>query len=219
MPWHGFRCCVARYHGNRKVKSFAPARTYVWARIEVMLRPLGLHDLLSTHEDDLKEETLPHAETIMSVFPCRISIRTNIRYRLYCEPADRPSKAESRFIGFYADKCVGHLACIRTVVTGRVCPDGFDVIWTEKGDLSCEEAGRIDCGIKIFHSSFGPSFSRVKQRFYLLDDIHGTNFVKSSKYGLWRERDFDLSRWLDCGVKGQYSAREAAEALCGQKWE
>ena len=159
------------------------------------------------------------AEKTMSVFPCRISIRTNIRYRLYCEPADRPSKAESRFVGFYADKCVGHLACIRTVVTGRVCPGGFDVLWTEKGELSSEEAGRIDCAIKIFRSSFDPNFSRVKQRFYLLDDIHGTDFVKSSKYGLWRGRDFDLSRWLNYRDKKQYSARETAEALCGQEWE
>ena len=153
---------------------------------------------------------------IMSVFPCRLSLKTNIRYRLYCEPADRPTKALSRFLGFYADKTVSHLACIRTVVTGRVRPSGFVVCRTEKGTLSRDEAGRIDDAIGSFVDCFDESFSRVKQRFYLLDDIHDTDFAKASKYGLWRGRDFDLFPWLN---EGQCSAEDVARALGGKKWE
>ena len=159
------------------------------------------------------------AGEFMSVFPCRISIETNIRCGLYFEPADRPSRARSRLIGLYADKCVTHLACVRTVVTGVLGPDGFAVRSTEKGALSPEEADRIGIAIETLAGCFDESFSRVERRFYLLDDIHETNFVKSSKHGLRRVRDFELSRWLEYADKTQYSAREAAEALCGQEWE
>ena len=90
------------------------------------------------------ESPLLHTGEIMSVFPCGMFIRANIRHRLYCEPSHRPSKAGSRFIGLYTDKCVWYLASIKTVVTGVWGPDGFAVNSTEKGVLSGEEAGRIE---------------------------------------------------------------------------
>lgn len=160
----------------------------------------------------------------MSVFPCRISLRPNICYRLYCEPADRPSRAGSRFVGFYADKCVGHLACIRTVVCGNiVCgastPDNFIVRTTERGMLSQDEKERIKGAIGELAWCFDESFLRVRQRFYLLDEIHQTSFIKSSKYGLWRGRDFDLSRCPKLAEKRNYSAAEAASVLTGEEWE
>ena len=160
-----------------------------------------------------------HAGAIMSVFPCRTSLETNLAYGLYCEPADRPTKAGSRFIGFYAYKRVGHLAGIGTVVTGRVGPHGFVVRRTEKGELSREEAGRINGAIGRLRRDFDPDFSRVEQRFYLLEEIHATDFEKASKYGLRRGRDFDLSCWLDDVDEKQYSAEEVAEELCGKEWE
>ena len=165
-----------------------------------------------------------HANKIMSVFPCRVSIGPNICYRLYCEPADRPSKAESRFIGFYADKRVGHLACIRTVVTGNVltrppAADDFELCWTERGVLSPDEKERIKGAIGELKWRFDKSFLRVRQRFYLLDEIHETNFIKSSKYGLWRGRDFDLSRCPKLAGKPNCTAAEAASALTGEEWE
>ena len=159
------------------------------------------------------------ADKIMSVFPCRLSLKTNIRYRLYCEPAKRSTKAGSRFIGFYADKTVSHLACVRTVVTGWVRSAGFVVHRTEKGTLSCDEASRIDDAIRSFVGCFDESFSRIEQRFYLLDDIHETDFAKASKYGLWRGRDFDLGPWLKEGQCSLSVPEEAARALWGKKWE
>lgn len=160
------------------------------------------------------------AGEIMSVFPCRISLRPNIRFRLYCEPADRPSKAGSRFVGFYADKSVGHLACIRTVVGGNVLTRApasydFEVCSTERGVLSQDEKERIKGAIGELAWRFDASFLRVRQRFYLLDQVHKTSFIKSSKYGLWRRRDFDLSRCPKLAGKPNYSAAEAASALTG----
>ena len=165
-----------------------------------------------------------HASEIMSIFPCRVSIGPNICYRLYCEPADRRSKAGSRFIGFYADKCVGHLACIRTVVTGNVltrapASHDFEVCWIERGVLSQDEKERIKEAIGELAWRFDESFLRVRQRFYLLDKIHETNFIKSSKYGLWRGRDFDLSRCTKLAGKRNCPAAEAASALSGEEWE
>lgn len=160
----------------------------------------------------------------MSVFPCGDSMGTNIRFRLYCEPADRPSKAGSRFIGFYADKCVGRLACIRTVVTGTVLTQGpasydFKVCSTERGALSQDGEERIKGAIGELVWCFDGSFLRVKQRFYLLGQIHETSFIKSSDYGLRRGRDFDLFLFPKLAGKRNCSAAEAASALSGEEWE
>ena len=82
--------------------------------------------------------------------------------------------------------------------------------------LSRDEAGRVNEAIRSFVVCFDESFSQIEQRFYLLDDIHETDFAKASKYGLWRGRDFDLSPWLN---EGRCSPEEAAEALWGKKLE
>ena len=78
-------------------------------------------------------------------------------------------------------------------MTGWVCPEGFSVRSTEKGALSRKRAVRINDAIRSFVACFDESFSRIEQRFYLLDDMHETDFAKASKYRLWRGWDFDLS--------------------------
>ncbi len=142
----------------------------------------------------------------------------NIRHQLYFEPSKRSSKARSRFIGLYTDKGVRYVASIGTVVTGVCGSDGFVVNSTEKGALTREETERIEGAIRELDGCF-ESFSRVDRRFYLFDELHRTNFVKSSKYGLWGARNFVLSRWLNYASKKQYSTAEAAAALDGQEWE
>ncbi len=71
----------------------------------------------------------------------------NLEYRLYFEPPERSSKAESKFIGLYSEKRIGHLASIKTIVTGIEGPDSFVVTDTEKGKLSNEEKKRIKGGL------------------------------------------------------------------------
>ncbi len=159
-----------------------------------------------------------HAGEIMSVFPCGKSIRANIKYRLYFEHSRQSSKARSKFIGMYTVKRVWHLASIRTVVTGILGPEGFVLRCTEKGTLSREETDRIEGVIKETAHIF-ESFSRYERRFYLLDELHQTKFDKSSKYGLRRSRDFDLSNWLDYGSKELHSAAKVAAELDGQEWK
>lgn len=96
----------------------------------------------------------------------------------------------------------------------------FEVCSTEKGVLSHDENERIKGAIGELARPFVESFLRIKQRFYLLDEIHETNFIKSSKYGLRRGRDFDLSFLSNhAGKKQHRSATEAAAALSGEEWE
>ena len=93
-----------------------------------------------------------HTGEIMSVFPCGKSLRASVEHRLYFEPSDRSSAAESDFVGLYANKRVQHLASIGTVVSGHLGSDGFVPRNTEKGELSREGTDRIEVAINLnFH--------------------------------------------------------------------
>ena len=177
----------------------------------------ALHEILSDYEDYLKVENLLQNGEVLSVFPCGTSMNENIEYRLYFEPPERPSKAESKFIGLYNRKRISHLASIKTVVTGVEGTDGFIVRDTERGELSDQERERIKGAIA--HCVYYPDLSQKEHRYYLFDEIYETRFVKSSKYGLLNRRDLYLSHWLDYDEKKEYSAQETAEGLRGQEFE
>lgn len=211
---------VVRRSGKRNI-TFVPI---TFADIVRSLRSVceshevALHEILSDYEDFLQEENLLHIGETMSIFPCGKSINENIEYRLYFEPSDRPSKAESRFIGLYNRKRIGHLASIMTVVTGLSGPDGFVVENPEKGTLSDEERERIEGAIAA--CGYFPNLAQEEHRYYLLEAIFETNFVKSSRYGMRNRRDLYLSRWLDYDDdREQYSAEEAANGLKDQEWD
>ena len=86
---------------------------------------VSLQEILSDYEDYLIGEDLMQIGEIMTVVPCGISMNENVEFRLYFEPADRPSKANSKFIGLYSQKCVRYLASIETIVIGIHIADGF----------------------------------------------------------------------------------------------
>ena len=178
---------------------------------------VALQEILSDYEHYLEDEDLLQVGEIMSVFPCGHSIRENIRYRLYFEPPDRPSKAESTFIGLYTQMCVGHLASIKTVVTGVVGPDGFMLDNIEKGELSDEDKKRISEAVEA--CIYYPQLAQEPHRYYLLDEIYKTNFIKSTPYGMMNRRVFNLSRWLNYDDKKQYTPEEVAIELQDRNWE
>ena len=133
-------------------------------------------------------------------------------HRLYFEPSSRPSKAESSFIGLYRNKCIEQLASIETVVVDGDRPEDYSA---ERGELTNEERERIMGAINDF-----PDLVNNKHRYYLLDELFNTNFVKSSKGGMRSNRNFHLSKWLTYDrEKTHYSAQQVAERLMNKKWE
>jgi len=177
-----------------------------------------LKAVLSDYEEYLVSEELLQIGDILTVVPCGTSIKENVEYRLYFEPADRPSKKRSKFIGFYSQKCVRYLATPVSVITGIQNQDGFNVSNTEFGYLSDDEKKRIEAAIRA--CAYFPDFAQNEHRYYLFDEVHETAFTKKTKGGIWGTRVFNLSEWLDYDEPGKsYSAQEAAELLRGNEFD
>lgn len=176
-----------------------------------------LHEILSDYESYLISEDLIQIGQIMTVFPCGVSIEENIEHRLYFEPDDRPSRADSDFAGFYLAQSVGYIGSIKSVVVGTAAPPDFNCVKTEKGNLSQEERERIIGAIR--DCSYYPGLGEESIRYYLLDEIFPTDFVKATPGGMRKRRDFYLYRWLNYENCQVYDANEVAEQLANEKWE
>ena len=155
---------------------------------------------------------------VMTVVPCGTSLRENVRFRLYFEPPSRPSKARSKFIGLYKEKCVRYIGRIRTVVVGKLGIDTVNVQSTEGHNPTAEELRRIS---DIIHAcSYYPDLREEWTRYYIFDQFEETEIRKTSKGGIWGARVFNLSDWLEYSPdKVEYSTAEAAQLLRGEHFD
>ena len=166
-----------------------------------------------------KEEGLLQVGKIMSAFACRISKSENLQYQLYFQDPVWPSKARSKFIGLYSDKTISHLAEISSVVVGYYTSEQEKFIEEdiEKGELSEEQECRIVEAAKA--CTYYGNFAEHSHRYYLFDEVHETNFYKSSPGPMRRLRDFNLVDCLDYENQKNYSAGDVAKNLQGKSWE
>lgn len=177
-----------------------------------------LNAVLSDFEEYLITEDLLQIGDVMTVVPCGTSLTENVKYRLYFEPANRPSKARSEFIGFYTQKCIRYLASPVTVITGIQVDDGFILTSTELGKLSDDEKCRIQEAIRA--CTYFPDFAKEEHRYYLFENVCETDIKKSTKRGIWGPRVFNLSDWLDYTDPGRsYTAEDAARLMNGKVFE
>ena len=154
---------------------------------------------------------------LLAVFPCGTSMAVNLRQRLYCERRARPSRAGCEFVGFYADKQVQHIGRIQDVVEGSWDGKAFTCSRPELGPLPADTLARIEAACRRLAEKF-ETIRTEHQRFYLLDELHETRFVKASKHGLWQGRTFNLSEWLDYSKGQRYTAKDVAAALRRHQW-
>lgn len=177
-----------------------------------------LQAVLSDFEEYLIGEDLLQIGDVMTVVPCGTSLEDNVTHRLYFEPAGRPTKARSQFIGLYTQKCVHYLASPQTVITGIQDAEGFHVTGTELGQLDADERDRIKAVIEA--CTYFPDFAKKEHRYYLFENVCETDIKKSSKGGIWGPRVFNLSNWLDYSNPSQsYTVEEAAKLLSGKVFE
>ncbi len=182
-------------------------------REECLQHEETLKDILNDYEDYLVSENLLQLGDVMTVFPCGISLEENIRFQLYFEPAERPARHRSKFIGLYKHKCVRYLAAIHTIITGQTTSDGgFKINKIEKGQRSDEDINRIEGAIKA--CDYFPDFAMAEHRFYLFDALCETEINKTSRGGIWGARVFNLTDWLEYEDPAySYSCKEAALLL------
>ncbi len=169
----------------------------------------SLKEILEDYEEFLKEEDLLETGEIMFVPPCGTSYDENVDLRLYFCPPHRPARTHAKFIGLYRDKCIGHVAEIKTIVRGSVIDGEFQETEVEKGKLTEDERDRIERASVV--CTYYPDVGLGETRYYLFDEIFKTEMIKVTKGGIQGPRMFNLSELLE--TERSLSAVEVAEQL------
>ncbi|MCY4264773.1 MAG: hypothetical protein OXE78_07955, partial [Gammaproteobacteria bacterium] len=95
----------------------------------------NLEEIINDYRDFLKEEGLLQTSNYLTAFPVGDTYKENLEYKLYFEPADRNSKCQSNYIGFYRNKQIEYIFEPSTVVIGTYLFDDeiFNLESEEKG--------------------------------------------------------------------------------------
>ena len=177
-----------------------------------------LHDILNDYREFLDSEDLMQIGEVMTVFPCGVSLKENVRFRLYFEPPSRPSKFRSKFLGLYHDKHVQYIGRIRTVVVGKPGADAIEVQSTEGDSPTIEELQRISDTVNT--CLYYPSLREEWTRYYVFDEFEKTEFRKNSKGGIRKAKVIELKDWLKySSSKTEYGTGEVAKQLRGQHFD
>lgn len=175
-----------------------------------------LSEILDDYVDFISRENLLPSD-ILTAFPCGVTIRENIKHRIYFQPSFRPSKSDSKYIGLYARKSISYIGRIDTIVVGKMEKDGsFIEQDIEKGNLSDERRHRLRASIEDCHQHYG-TFAENEHRYYLFEEMHETAFNKSSKGGMMNLRNFDLADYIE-NYSQKYLTEEVANKLRGKTW-
>lgn len=187
-----------------------------------------LREYCADHEDDLismvddykdylsEEGLLGMHNRWLLVFPCGTSRNENVKFGLYYEPAVRPYKRGYGFLGVYHDKFVSHIGAIEAVALASYAGGVISYVPVD-GQLTEDHKLRIG---KAISETRYYNLKAEQLRFYLAHEFQTTEWRKSSPYGIWGPRAFDLSRILEnYDARHSYTAKEIATALQGKQWQ
>ena len=161
-------------------------------------------DLISSEKED----------TTLLAFACGKTLKQNLEYKIYFDPATRRHITKFKYIGLYSNKAIVAVGELKKVVSCNY-KDG-ELIGTHDYNLSnltTDEANRIKGIIKSFPNDWNLS-SGLK--FYLVDEFYDTKYIKESSSPL-RGKQYI---WLDeiSGFKENFSAEELSKFLKSKKW-
>lgn len=132
---------------------------------------------------------LPTDEFRMFAPPCRASFEENMNYRLYYNSADTFFRG-SRYLGVYDRKAVRAIGQIARRVVCDVDLENGKVVVQDGSPLSEDEERRVVANVESSRQR-GWDLTRNHQ-WFLCDDWAETDFRKTSKGGIRRQRYFDL---------------------------
>jgi len=176
-----------------------------------------LSDIVDDYEAYLSSQgLLEQRDQYLVVFPCGTSIKENVQFNLYYEPAARPSKRNYRFIGLYAQKTVSYIGEIEAI--GCTTYEGDAVTFDDElGTLTKAHEDRIKEAIE------GTPYYDLKDqphRFYLVKKFLDTQVKKTSPGGIMGLRYLEIAKLSnDYKPRKRYDAAELAALLNGATWE
>jgi len=174
-------------------------------------------DLIDDFEAFCSKEGLLNQDRL-TIFapPCGQSFDINVRYKLYFCPENRPLR-HVEYLGIYKERAIRHIGKIVKVVFPKQKDTGELIFQDEEGNpiaLPQDMQDRILAASEEAEQKNG-WLIKSGHKFFLCDQLVGTNFMKSTPYGIMGHRYFNVRDYLR-----DYSSLEIiARGLNGLAWE
>ena len=192
---------------------------------------IDLNLILEEYRAFIQERGLvPVSENRLLVNPCGTSYAQNERHHIYHDQPGR-SKVFCKYLGIYKEKSVSLIGKVLAVVNARiednkvVITENHPLSWTrgEPHQPTKEELNRI---LGIVDGSDYYNLRHEETRYYIVDRFVKTNFEKTSKYGIFGHRYFNLDSSAEneegavpkLFEKEDPSLETLAAALDGKTW-
>lgn len=177
---------------------------------------IELNDIVDDFEDFCNSiGLLPKDYPRMLIVPCGASIKDNMEFRIYYDPAVR-SYTRATHIGIYKNKTVQAIGSICNVVTADY-DDATDelIIKNEESTTTESQISRIKGIIKKSRETLGWSIGKG-HKFFCFDDMELTDYRKTSSGGIMGKRYENLE--AKTGLDKNASTKQFAEALRNVTW-
>ena len=153
-------------------------------------------------------------DKVLLAFASGTSLKENLKYGIYYDPAYRNHSTPFRYIGLYSDGAIVAIGEVKKII--RCYLEEDNLVGSEGDDLKTLTA---DENSRIKEIMANTKYYDIKNdcKFFLVDKFYKTNFEKKSDYGLRAKKYF----WLDeiPGFKVGMSAEQLAKLLDGKQWE
>ena len=159
---------------------------------------------------------IPNSHKILRAVASGTSINSNMELNLIHDLEYRHFSNHG-YIGLYNDKKIKAIGKLyKTIVTEMV--DGKLIYRVEDGDelVTPEEKERINAAI-VRGEDYGYELEKESIRYYMVEKFYPTNYVKTSKYGIFKDKLFNLEEVLQ--ISELPSTEEIAKLLDGRSWE
>ena len=177
---------------------------------------LELNDIIDDFEEFCNSTgLLPKDYPRMLIVPCGNSIKDNFQFKMYYEPASR-NHSRATHLGIYNNKQVKGIAHIANIVEANYddTTDTLHII-SENQPTTEDQKARIVGIIKASLQTLGWSIKNG-HKFYCLDDLESTSFVKTSRGGIMGKRFEDLEN--KTGLTKDSCTKDFAAALKNTTW-
>ncbi|HEY5391884.1 MAG TPA: hypothetical protein VIJ57_07210 [Hanamia sp.] len=179
------------------------------------LDPIFENQIDNSQSYDNNIEIENDADKTLLVLGASQSLKENLKYNIYYDPATRNHNVPFKYIGLYSEKEVAAVGEVMKKVFCDYDEKSKKLIGTNGDDLnelSKDEYNRIKDIIE--NTPYYDLKSGMK--FFLVDKFCETEYIKSSNFPLRAKRYF----WLDEieGFKNNMTSQQLAKFLDGKEW-